>query len=96
MHGGLSMAVPGRDPVQRHPTAARDSLTEFVLQPGPEDAAVQCRITRNSLGLDKGGVFSKMKIISADKEKLPCEPVSTVFSFFKVYNCTSTSFVICL
>ena len=52
-------------------TAAQDSLTEFVLQPGPEDAAVQCRITRNSLGLDKGRVVSKMKIISANKEKLP-------------------------
>ena len=55
MNCWLTMAVPGRDPLQRHATAARDSLTEFVLQPGPEDAAVQCRITRNSLGIDKGG-----------------------------------------
>ena len=31
-----------------------DQLTKFVLEPGPEECAVKCRITRNCKGIDKG------------------------------------------
>merc|ERR1712018_640068 len=30
------------------------NLNKFVLEPGPEDCPVKCRITRNCKGLDKG------------------------------------------
>ena len=31
-----------------------DQLTKFVLEPGPEECSVKCRITRNCRGIDKG------------------------------------------
>ena len=31
-----------------------NNLNKFVLEAGPEDCAVRCRITRNCRGLDKG------------------------------------------
>jgi len=31
-----------------------DQLTKFVLEPGPEECSVKCRITRNCKGIDKG------------------------------------------
>jgi hypothetical protein len=31
-----------------------DNLREFVLEPGPEDYLVHCRVTRNNRGLDRG------------------------------------------
>ena len=34
--------------------SSHDHLTKFVLEPGPEDCSVKCRITRNCKGIDKG------------------------------------------
>lgn len=34
--------------------SATDTLTKFVLEPGPEDCSVKCKITRNCKGIDKG------------------------------------------
>jgi len=31
-----------------------ENLSEFVLEPGPEDCLVRCRVTRNNKGIDKG------------------------------------------
>ena len=31
-----------------------ENLTEFVVEPGPQDYLVHCRITRNNKGLDHG------------------------------------------
>jgi len=31
-----------------------ENLSEFVLEPGPEDCLVKCRITRNNKGIDRG------------------------------------------
>ena len=35
-----------------------ENLSEFVLEPGPEDCLVRCRVTRNSKGIDKGEVYA--------------------------------------
>ena len=39
---------------QRAVMSSHDHLTKFVLEPGPEDCSVKCRITRNCKGIDKG------------------------------------------
>ena len=39
-----------------------ENLSEFVLEPGPEDCLVRCRVTRNNKGIDKGRVSSKAKL----------------------------------
>ena len=31
-----------------------ENLSEFVLEPGPEDCLVRCRVTRNNKGIDRG------------------------------------------
>ena len=33
------------------------NLSEFVLEPGPEDCLVRCRVTRNNKGIDRGKDF---------------------------------------
>ena len=33
-----------------------ENLREFVVEPGPEDYLVHCRITRNNRGIDHGRI----------------------------------------
>ena len=33
-----------------------ENLREFVVEPGPEDYLVHCRITRNNKGIDHGRI----------------------------------------
>ena len=40
-----------------------ENLSEFVLEPGPEDCLVRCRVTRNNKGIDKGRVSSEAKLM---------------------------------
>ena len=75
VHGGLSMAVPGRDPVQRHPTAARDSLTEFVLQPGPGPAVFL------GAGVGITPLLSMMKVSARRGNKVTTEPPHSTVQF---------------
>ena len=39
----------------RRDMTGASNLNKFVLEAGPEDCIVKCRITRNCKGLDKGG-----------------------------------------
>ena len=34
-----------------------ENISEFVLQSGPEDCLVKCRVTRNNKGIDRGKEF---------------------------------------
>ena len=43
--------------------ATFDNISEFVLEPGPEDCLVRCRVTRNSKGIDKGKKLSSSSSI---------------------------------
>ena len=38
-------------------------LSEFVLEPGPEDCLVRCKVTRSCKGVDKGEQFYRMTSI---------------------------------
>ena len=41
-----------------------ENLTEFVVEPGPQDYLVHCRITRNNKGLDHGNSHTYFLTIS--------------------------------
>ena len=35
-----------------------ENLSEFVVEPGPQDYLVHCRITRNNKGIDHGNWYT--------------------------------------
>ena len=46
----------------RRDMTGASNLNKFVLEAGPEDCIVKCRITRNCKGLDKGGWVGGMPV----------------------------------
>ena len=44
-----------------------ENLTEFVVEPGPQDYLVHCRITRNNKGLDHGNSQTSLLVMPFGK-----------------------------